>query len=773
MSDYLAELNESQLKAVKYIDGPSLVIAGAGSGKTKVLVSKITYLIEQGYHPWNILALTFTNKAAREMKERIALQTGDELASAIWAGTFHSIFSRILRMEPEATGFNSNFTIYDAADQKNLLKGIIKGKGLDDKIYKVSSVAARISNAKNRLLLPEDYALDHQLVLNDCAANMPEIKDIYRIYWQRCKQSGVMDFDDLLLRTWLLFNEHPEICKKYAERFRFILVDEYQDTNYAQDRIVWELAYRRQHICVVGDDAQSIYSFRGANIDNILRFQSRYNDTKLFKLEQNYRSTQMIVNAANSLIAKNQRQIPKIVFSKKESGEKVHIIKAFSDAEEASIVVKEIMRLHRSENIPYNGFAILYRTNAQSRIFEEIFRKRSLPYCIYGGLSFYQRKEIKDVIAYFRLAVNPDDEEAFKRVVNYPKRGIGTTTVGKLVTAATEHEVGIWHVLCDPLQYGLKLSKATITKLMTFVDLIRSFGQYAKDLRADDVALRIIKESGIANDIYKDTSAEGTSRQENLDELVNAVGAFVNDRQEEGEEDLSLLAFLSEAALQSDLDTDDTDDTEKVTLMTIHSAKGLEFPVVFVVGMEEDLFPSSRSADNPRALEEERRLFYVALTRAERFCYLTYAGNRFRYGSMTFSTPSRFLKDISPEYVLSGSDSVASSSANNSVPRFQKMRSLRDDLDIPRLSPKPVESLTGKTPWEDSADDVKAGTSSQSVEFNGRTIAVGMIIQHDRFGEGAILEVSGEGNSAKIKVNFKNFGEKTLLLKFANFTIKQ
>lgn len=769
MSDYLAELNKNQLEAVKYIGGPSLVIAGAGSGKTKVLVSKVTYLIEQGYRPWNILALTFTNKAAREMKERIALQTGEGLASAIWAGTFHSIFSRILRIESDATGFSSNFTIYDAADQKSLLKNIIKGLNLDDKVYKIGSVAARISDAKNRLLLPEDYAMDRQLTLKDAAAKMPLIKDIYRIYWQRCIQAGVMDFDDLLLRTWLLFRDHPEICRKYADRFGFILVDEYQDTNDAQDRIVWELAHRHQHVCVVGDDAQSIYSFRGANIDNILRFQKQYEHTKLFKLEQNYRSTQMIVNAANSLISKNQHQIRKTVFSEKEAGEKLHVQRAFSDAEEANIVVKEIMRLHRREDIPYNGFAILYRTNAQSRIFEEVLRKRSLPYCIYGGLSFYQRKEIKDVIAYFRLAVNPNDEEAFKRVINYPKRGIGATTVNKLVDAATEHSSSIWKVALKPSEYGLNMTKGTMAKLSSFTDLIQTFQEDISKLNADKAGIKIIKESGIADDIYKDTTPEGTARQENLGELVNAVGAFVADRQEEGEADLSLTAFLSEAALQSDMDTDDGDTAEKVTLMTVHSAKGLEFPVVFVVGMEEELFPSGRSADNPRALEEERRLFYVAITRAEKYCYLSYACNRFRYGSMVFSTPSRFLKDIDPDYMVSSTED-GSNPPETTMPRFRRRSLLRDDLDIPHLTPKPVESLTGRTPWEDAATEKES--SSKSIVFKGLQLAVGQHIIHDRFGRGVILEISGSDDSTKVKVRFENSGEKTLLLKYARFSVE-
>lgn len=756
MSDYLAELNKNQLEAVKYIDGSSLVIAGAGSGKTKVLVSKITYLIEQGCKPQQILALTFTNKAAREMKERIAVQTGEEEASKIWAGTFHSVFSRILRIESQATGFSSNFTIYDSADQKNLLKDIIKQLALDDKIYKPAAVASRISNAKNQLLLPDDYALNHQLILSDAAAKMPAIKDIYRIYLQRCTQAGVMDFDDLLLRTWMLFNEHPDICKKYGDRFKFILVDEYQDTNYAQDRIVWELAHRRQRVCVVGDDAQSIYSFRGANIDNILRFQQQYDNVKLFKLEQNYRSTQMIVNAANSLIAKNRRQIPKTVYSRKEEGEKVHILKAFSDSEEAGIVVQKIVRLHRKENIPYSGFAILYRTNAQSRMLENALRKYSLPYCIFGGLSFYQRKEVKDVVAYFRLAVNPDDEEAFKRVVNYPKRGIGLVTVNKLISTATDSQTSLWKVACNPDLYGLRMTKATAGKIALFTNLIQTFREDVQKLDAKEAGVKIIKESGIAEDIYKDTSAEGTARQENLNELVNAMGEFVVDRREEGEEDLSLATFLSDIALLSDLDSDEGDEAEKITLMTVHSAKGLEFPVVFIVGMEEELFPSGRSADNPRALEEERRLFYVAITRAEKLCYVSYANNRFRYGSMVFSTPSRFLKDIDVKYV--------------DRPSFDTDM---NTTDVPRLSLKPVESLTGHTPWEDAEIPEEKTTSSQTITFKGRQLSVGQQITHKRFGHGAILEIAGEGDNAKIKVRFENSGEKTLLLKFAWLSIEE
>ena len=646
MPDYIEELNEGQRNAVLYNDGPSLVIAGAGSGKTRVLTYKIAYLLENGYQPWNILALTFTNKAAREMKERIARQMGPERARHLWMGTFHSIFLRILHVEAGHIGFTSQFTIYDTADSKSLIRSIIKEMGLDEKVYKPGMVQARISNAKNHLVSPAGYANNKEAYEGDRAAKVPALRDIYQRYWERCRQADAMDFDDLLFYTFLLFRDHPEVLARYQDQFRYILVDEYQDTNFAQHSIVLQLAKNHQHVCVVGDDAQSIYSFRGADIDNILYFTKVYPDTKVFKLEQNYRSTQTIVCAANSLIEKNQWQIRKEVFSEKEKGEAIGVYQAYSDVEEGDIVVNKIAELRREKRYAYSDFAILYRTNAQSRIFEEAMRKRSMPYRIYGGLSFYQRKEIKDVIAYFRLIVNPNDEEAFKRIINYPARGIGDTTVGKIIAAATGHNVSLWTVLCEPLAYGLNFNKGTVGKLQAFRELISAFITDAAEKNAYEIGADIIRQSGIINDVCQDSSPENLSRKENIEELVNGMSDFCAQRQEEGNPNVLLGDFLSEVSLLTDQDSDKDGDDEKITLMTVHSAKGLEFKNVFVVGMEENLFPSSMVGDSPRALEEERRLFYVAITRAEEHCFLSYAKTRFRYGKMEFGSPSRFLKDI-------------------------------------------------------------------------------------------------------------------------------
>ena len=646
MPDYIEELNEGQRNAVLYNDGPSLVIAGAGSGKTRVLTYKIAYLLENGYQPWNILALTFTNKAAREMKERIARQVGPERARHLWMGTFHSMFLRILHVEAGHIGFTSQFTIYDTADSKSLIRSIIKEMGLDEKVYKPGMVQARISNAKNHLVSPAGYANNKEAYEGDRAAKVPALRDIYQRYWERCRQADAMDFDDLLFYTFLLFRDHPEVLARYQEQFRYILVDEYQDTNFAQHSIVLQLAKNHQHVCVVGDDAQSIYSFRGADIDNILYFTKVYPDTKVFKLEQNYRSTQTIVRAANSLIEKNQWQIRKEVFSEKEKGEAIGVYQAYSDVEEGDIVVNKIAELRREKRYAYSDFAILYRTNAQSRIFEEAMRKRSMPYRIYGGLSFYQRKEIKDVIAYFRLIVNPNDEEAFKRIINYPARGIGDTTVGKIIAAATGHNVSLWTVLCEPLAYGLNFNKGTVGKLQAFRELISAFITDAAEKNAYEIGADIIRQSGIINDVCQDNSPENLSRKENIEELVNGMSDFCAQRQEEGNPNVLLGDFLSEISLLTDQDSDKDGDDEKITLMTVHSAKGLEFKNVFVVGMEENLFPSGMVGDSPRALEEERRLFYVAITRAEEHCFLSYAKTRFRYGKMEFGSPSRFLKDI-------------------------------------------------------------------------------------------------------------------------------
>lgn len=672
MPDYIEELNESQRAAVLYGDGPSLVIAGAGSGKTRVLTYKIAYLLENGYNPWNILALTFTNKAAREMKERIARQVGEQRARFLWMGTFHSVFSRILRAEASHIGFTSQFTIYDSADSKSLIRSIIKEMGLDEKTYKPGSVQARISNAKNHLVSPSGYAANKEAYEGDLAAKMPAIRDIYSRYRERCRQAGAMDFDDLLVYTYILFRDFPDVLARYREQFRYVLVDEYQDTNYAQHSIVLQLTKENQRVCVVGDDAQSIYSFRGADIDNILYFTKIYPDTKVFKLEQNYRSTQTIVRAANSLIEKNERQIPKEVFSEKERGEAIGVFQAYSDVEEGDIVTNKIAQLRREHDYEYSDFAILYRTNAQSRVFEEALRKRGMPYKIYGGLSFYQRKEIKDIIAYFRLVVNPNDEEAFKRIINYPARGIGDTTVGKIITAATDNNVSLWTALCEPITYGLSINKGTHTKLQDFRALIEQFMADVTVKNAYEIGTEIIRQSGIINEVCQDNSPENLSRKENIEELVNGMNDFCAMRQEEGNTNVSLIDFLSEVSLLTDQDSDKEGDGEKVTLMTVHSAKGLEFRNVFVVGMEENLFPSGMAGDSPRAMEEERRLFYVAITRAEEHCFLSFAKTRFRYGKMEFGSPSRFLRDIDTRFLQLPQEAALGRSIDEGAGRFRR-----------------------------------------------------------------------------------------------------
>ena len=624
-TNYLDELNNSQRDAVLYCDGPSLVIAGAGSGKTRVLTYKIAYLLEQGYKPYNILALTFTNKAAREMKERIARQVGSQAAQMLWMGTFHSVFSRILRTQASHIGFTSNFTIYDSSDSKSLIRSILKEMKLDEKVYKPGMIQGRISKAKNHLILPEAYAANRGLNEEDGVLKIPEMRNIYQRYWERCKQSDVMDFDDLLVNTFLLFDRHPEILALYQQQFQYVLVDEYQDTNYAQHAIILQLTKTNQRVCVVGDDAQSIYSFRGADIDNILSFSKIYPDTKLFKLEQNYRSTQSIVSAANSLIEKNSRQIKKVVFSEKTEGEMIAVAGAYSDLEEGEIIMNRIASLRRERGYEFSDFAILYRTNAQSRIFEEALRKRGYPYRIYGGLSFYQRKEVKDVIAYFRLVVNPNDEEAFKRIINYPARGIGDTTLGKIISIATEERVSLWKVLCEPLTYGLNINKGTHAKLQTFRELMESFMMDATRTNAYDMGLDIVKRSGIMNEICQDSTPENLSRKENIEALVSGMNDFYMQRTEEGNKAVFLTDFLSEVSLLTDQDDDGGADESKITLMTIHASKGLEFKNVFVVGLEENLFPSGMSGDSPRAMEEERRLFYVAITCAEEHCFLSFA----------------------------------------------------------------------------------------------------------------------------------------------------
>ncbi|EGF51721.1 ATP-dependent helicase [Bacteroides fluxus] len=765
MSDYIQELNEGQREAVLYNDGPSLVIAGAGSGKTRVLTYKIAYLLENGYQPWNILALTFTNKAAREMKERIARQVGADRARHLWMGTFHSMFLRILHAEAGQLGFTSQFTIYDTADSKSLLRSIIKEMGLDEKTYKPGTVQARISNAKNHLVSPAGYANNKEAYEGDCAAKMPAVRDIYRRYWERCRQADAMDFDDLLFYTFLLFRDHPEVLAHYQELFRYILVDEYQDTNFAQHSIVLQLAKNHQHVCVVGDDAQSIYSFRGADIDNILYFTKVYPGTKVFKLEQNYRSTQTIVRAANSLIEKNQRQIHKEVFSEKEKGESIGVYQAYSDVEEGDIVVNKIAELRRREHYAYADFAVLYRTNAQSRVFEEAMRKRGMPYRIYGGLSFYQRKEIKDVIAYFRLVVNPNDEEAFKRIINYPARGIGDTTVGKIIAAATENNVSLWTVLCEPLTYGLNLNKGTVGKLQGFRDLISGFIAGVTEKSAYETGTEIIRQSGIINDVCQDNSPENLSRKENIEELVNGMSDFCARRQEEGNPNILLGDFLSEVSLLTDQDSDKDGDDEKITLMTVHSAKGLEFKNVFVVGMEENLFPSGMAGNSARALEEERRLFYVAITRAEEHCFLSFAKTRFRYGKMEFGSPSRFLKDIDARFLHLPQDAVVSRRIDAEAGAFRPRQQI--------ISPTVPRNLKRVTPSAGSSSS--SSLSSSSVSSSSKAVPgivqPGQLIEHERFGLGEVLKVEGEGDNAKATIRFKNAGDKQLLLRFARFKV--
>lgn len=754
MGNYLDELNDGQLAAVLYNDGPSLVIAGAGSGKTRVLTYKIAYLLEQGYEPWSVLALTFTNKAAREMKERIRRQVGDS-ARYLWMGTFHSIFSRILRVEAAVFGFTSNFTIYDSSDSKSLIKSIIKEMQLDDKTYKAGTIQNRISSAKNRLILPDAYAADRGICQGDMEAKVPATHEIYRRYWDRCRQSNVMDFDDLLVYTYLLFDSYPEICEKYARQFKYVLVDEYQDTNYAQHSIVQQLTRIHQKVCVVGDDAQSIYSFRGANIDNILKFTQLYKGARLFKLEQNYRSTQTIVCAANSLIEKNREQIRKEVFSEKQQGEPVTVFNAYSDVEEGDIVVNQIWGLHRREGNGFNDFAILYRTNAQSRIFEEALRKRNIPYKIYGGLSFYQRKEIKDVISYFRMAVNPNDEEAFRRVLNYPARGIGDATLNKLSAAANEHQVSLWKVLGEPLTYGVNINKGTHTKLQAFHELIENFRTEASEKNAYEVGSYIVRRSGIMNEIYQDRTPENMSRQENIEELMNGIHDFCEGRREEGNEHIALTDYLSEVSLLTDQDTDKEGDGEKVTLMTIHSAKGLEFKNVFVVGLEENLFPSAMCGNSMRELEEERRLFYVAITRAEERCFLSFAKSRFKYGKMEFSNPSRFLKDIDVRYL--------------NVPVVSQPASGYTPSPAPRMErPRVVETPTFSSRFTKVS---KVVSRPSVVAASSNAVQEGNVIEHERFGVGDVIRVEGSGDNCKATVKFRNAGEKQLLLKFARFKV--
>ena len=833
--DLLNDLNEAQRAAVEYIDGPSLVIAGAGSGKTRVLTYKIAYLLSQGMKPWSIMALTFTNKAAREMKERIGKLVGNDLAQHLYMGTFHSIFSRILRAEAEHIGFNNNFTIYDESDSRSLIKAIVKEMGLDDKKYKPAAVHAKISMAKNNLMSAAAYESDAAIFEQNKRAQMPEVGKIFVAYVQRCKQANAMDFDDLLMLTYQLFREHEDIRHKYAARFDYVLVDEYQDTNHVQMSIVMQLCQEKQRVCAVGDDSQSIYSFRGANIDNILNYQRQFQGTRLFKLEQNYRSTQTIVEAANSLIKHNRNQIPKDVFSENAKGEKIQYKPAYSDKEEAAIVAKDVKRIRREDGCLYSDFAILYRTNAQSRSFEEEFRKQGIPYRIYGGLSFYQRKEIKDIIAYFRLVANPDDEEAIKRIINYPARGIGATTVLKIADCAHQNQVSFWEVIGAPEQYGLAVNKGTMNKLETFRLLISSFIERAQTTDVYELGDAIIKESGISQDIMSGKDADDLARQENLEEFLSGMSAFVEERREEGKfDELFLQDYLQDVALLTDADSDGDKDEPRVSLMTVHAAKGLEFPTVFVVGLEENIFPSPLSAASIRDLEEERRLLYVAITRAEKHCILTNAKNRWRYGKMEFDNPSRFIDEIDGKLIDSldeaGGSLFGSMSDQPEWARAQRPRRPWEDAEQPRYSsryqnskpvasqfvadPKPSlfddepetsrtsgrSSVSGRTSLSEgnfksvralnaakrymethSSHPASRGTGSSASSVSSSTassagssscgLQEGMKIEHQRFGRGTVLKIEGTGENTKATVEFVHSGTKQLLLKYAKFTL--
>ena len=813
--DLLNDLNDAQRAAVEYIDGPSLVIAGAGSGKTRVLTYKIAYLLSQGMKPWSIMALTFTNKAAREMKERIGKLVGDDLAQHLYMGTFHSIFSRILRAEAEHIGFNNNFTIYDESDSRSLLKAIIKEMGLDDKAYKPAAVHARISMAKNNLVTAESYDSDPAILEQNKRAKMPAIGKIYVAYVQRCRQANAMDFDDLLMLTFLLFRDHEEIRQKYAGRFDYILVDEYQDTNHVQMSIVMQLCKEKLRVCAVGDDSQSIYSFRGANIDNILNYQKQLPGTQLFKLEQNYRSTQTIVEAANSLIRHNRNQIQKEVFSKNDKGEKIQYKPAYSDKEEALIVAKNIQRIKRQDDCGYDQFAILYRTNAQSRSFEEEFRKQGIPYRIYGGLSFYQRKEIKDIIAYFRLVANPDDEEAFKRIINYPARGIGATTVMKIADCAHLNQVSFWEVIGNVEHYGLNVNKGTQTKLENFRLLISSFIDRSHTLDVYELGDAIIRESRISEDIMSGKNADDLARQENLEEFLSGMQTFVAGRQEEGRMDEAYLTdYLQDVALLTDADSEGEKDEPRVSLMTVHAAKGLEFATVFVVGLEENIFPSPLAAISVRELEEERRLLYVAITRAEKHCILTNAKNRFRYGKMEFDNPSRFIDEIDASLIEGGEEApessfggerssyggyggrmpwdwdrsgygrnyqnskpVASQFMADPKPSYTSSSRIGVSRGVTFQSEESRPTLTRRPEGFKSVRAVNAvqrimgdTATSSSVASTG-SLSEGCRIEHQRFGIGKVLKIEGTGENTKATVEFQNAGTKQLLLKFAKFTI--
>lgn len=779
----LNDLNPEQRAAVEYVDGPQLVIAGAGSGKTRVLTYKVAHLIDLGYEPWSILALTFTNKAAREMKERVRALLGDDSAPAVWMGTFHSVFLRILQMECEAVGYQHNFSVYDADDSKSVLRSIVKEMQLNDKIYKPSVLQSRISRAKNQLVTAEDYIASPANYQADVRANIPLLGKIFQAYSERLRRANSMDFDDLLVNTFMLFDTHPEIQAKYAKRFRYVLVDEYQDTNFAQHRIVLQLTSCHHRLCVVGDDAQSIYSFRGAQIENILSFQNAYADSRLFKLEQNYRSTQTIVQAANSLISRNEDRISKTVFSRNAQGETIDVYETYSDVDEAAMVLGKIRALRRSEQLPFSSFAILYRTNAQSRVFEEILRKSGAPYKVYGSLSFYQRKEIKDLVSYFRLVINHDDDEAFRRVINEPKRGIGAVTLQKIAEAATTHSISLCTVLKSMGRFGVDVKGSTKGKLEAFYGLIVLFADVARTSDAETVARKILIDTGLRAELASDASEEGQTRRENVEELLNGIHDFCESRREEGDEHTGLADYLSEVSLLVSNDDEKDGTADHVNLMTVHAAKGLEFPTVFVVGMEENIFPSQQCCVTVRGLEEERRLFYVAITRAERHCILSYAKRRMRYGTMEFGSPSRFLTDIDRRYLHYHMDQSPSTSLRNSssvqlpwatnreeTATQQRQRTF-DRPSYPSQNQRPISAAPQPNFRRVTSETLPPRSSNSGAPALSGALSAGTRIEHERFGIGTVTSTDGQGEQCKITVQFVNAGTKTLLLKFARFKV--
>lgn len=770
MEDYLSTLNDQQKAAVIYDDGPSLVIAGAGSGKTRVLTHKIIHLLKTGYDPHRIMALTFTNKAASEMKERMAMLLDETLVRRIWMGTFHSIFLRILRSNCECIGFKPAFTIYDTGDSKSLIKVIIKEMNLDEKAYKSSTIQNNISRLKNALISPANYAANHRMINEDIKAGVGEFYKIFIEYFKRCKKANAMDFDDILFYTNILFRDNPDVLKKYQDFFQYILVDEYQDTNFAQHLIVKQLSLENNKLCVVGDDAQSIYSFRGANIDNILNLGEQFPTLKIFKLEQNYRSTKTIIKAANSLIRNNISQIPKEIFSANADGKPIAVIESYSGYEESYAVANKIVEIKRSTDSNYDDFAILYRTNAQSRLFEDALRKRNIPYRIYGGLSFYQRKEVKDVISYLRIAVNSTDDEAFRRIINTPARGIGETTMKKIQNYASENGISLWETISDAHLSKVNINSGTLKKIVGFRAILQKIIDSNNiGIDAETITRNVIRDTSLMASLMSENTPENISRQENISELVSNVADFVNTRREEGNVHIMLIDFLSEVSLATDMDSEnEAEDGARVTLMTIHAAKGLEFRNVFIVGLEEELFPSGMSCGSERALEEERRLMYVAITRAKETCVISYANTRFINGATKLCSPSRFIREIDSKYLSGfGNRSLINGQSVSNAPA--KSVSFDRERSIYNRTPQYPSSIFQPKPTFTTNNPTASGIFTQ---HTASELHQGMTITHSRFGDGIITKIDTVSSDHKIEVNFKSLGSKTLLLKYAKFALK-